>query len=136
MEMIKKIINHLKKYFKKHPYVLVMFIIMGVWMAINIIQGSNAIKRLEKTGKFTIAEIKDINIKKTGKWVTIEYVNMGKKITSSGRFEYTSRDWLGEKIFIKFVEGEYHNWDEIIDIPVPDSLKKTPPTVWDNLPIK
>lgn len=135
MEIMNKIFSPIKNYFKKHPYVLIMFIVMGVWMSINMIQSRNSILLREKKGKYTIAEVKKVSVQKTGKFVSIEYINSGKKITSERRFENIPKNFIGEKIFIKFVPGDYHNWEQIMEVPVPDSLKKLPPAVWDSLPV-
>ena len=108
---------------------------MGVWMSINMIQGRNAKINLEKNGKYTIAVVKKVSVQKTGKFVTIEYINSEKKIITESRFDFIPKNFIGEKIFIKFVPGDYHNWEQIMEVPVPDSLKKLPPAVWDSLPV-
>lgn len=71
---------------------------------------------------------------KTGKFVTIEYINSEKKIITESRFDFIPKNFIGEKIFIIFVPGEYHNWEQIMEFPVSDSLAKLPTTVWDSLP--
>jgi hypothetical protein len=121
-------------YFKKHPYALVMVIVMVVWMTINSIEGAKATKRLAKEGVYTLATIREIKGAKSGRWVKVSFMYDGKQYETEARNEAIPLSWIGEKIFIKFLPSRPIEAEYLDSFKVTDSLLQLPPTIWKSLP--
>jgi hypothetical protein len=130
--MTKLIIN----YFKKYPYALVMLLVVFVWATMDTIEADKINQLLEKEGKFTLARIKKIEGAHSGRYVTIEFHYNGHIYDSEGKNETIPLNWIGEKIFIKFLPSDPIECEYYDRIEIPDSILNLPPTVWDSLPVK
>ena len=123
-------------YFRKYPFAFIMVAVAMGWITVNIIQGKQAQRELEKEGKYTIGIIKKIEGAKSGRWVTVEFEFNKRRYKSESKNESIPLSWIGEKVFIKFLPSRPVEFEFYDKVTIPDTLLDQPPLIWDSLPIK
>ena len=124
--------------FRFLKYVLIA--VSALFLLINILMGLLDYYKLEKSHKYTICTLNEINIIRSGVKIFYDYRINGKtyknsEIVEDLRYSTLKKNYLHRKFLLKYQPSNPENCKIMLDYRIKKGAK-APPDGWDEIPLK